>query len=162
MFSWGVCNPGYMANHDCWEVNLLSSIHKVNKTLIYSIRKSMALTSRDVILSNEPKNKWWREVMSPFLMDWGAVNLVCWPSVWVNFPIVLSQAQSCPSEYTHQNLQQEHPKLYLNLWHWISVFFFPLTSLVTTALVILQFAYNSAKSGTEHPSWVFANSSSHP
>ena len=44
-------------NHDCWEVNLLSSIHKVNKTLIHSILKIMALTSRDDILNNEPKEQ---------------------------------------------------------------------------------------------------------
>jgi len=36
---------------------LLSSIHKVNKTLIHSIRKIAALTSRDDILNNELKEQ---------------------------------------------------------------------------------------------------------
>jgi len=113
MFSWGVYNPGDMANHDCWEVNLLSSIHKVNKTLIYSIRKIAALTSRDDILNNEPKEQLMKRSHVTFLDRLGCCQ-----------PCLLVQAQSCPPEYTHQSLQQEHPKLHLDLWHWISVFFF--------------------------------------
>jgi len=97
---------------------LLSSIHKVNKTLIHSIRKLAALTSRDDILNNEPKEQLMKRSHVTFLDGLGGFQSCLLAKCFeLIAAAVLSQAWSCPPEHTHQNLQQEHPKLHSDLWH---------------------------------------------
>jgi len=57
MFPSGVCNPCNVADHDSWEVNLLPPVQQINETLIHNICKIAALTSRDEILDNKPKEQ---------------------------------------------------------------------------------------------------------
>jgi len=57
VFPGGVCNPYNMSNHDGRKVDLFLPIHQIDETPIHSIGKVAALTPRDDIFYDEPKQQ---------------------------------------------------------------------------------------------------------
>ena len=67
MFPGSVCYARNVAKHNGREVNLLPSVQEVNKALVHSIRKIAALTSRNDILDDQPKEQLVEGSHFPFL-----------------------------------------------------------------------------------------------
>jgi len=77
MFSGGVCYSCQMPNHNCREIDLLPSVHEIDKTLMHDIRKIFSQAPWCDIFYYKPDSNWLREIMSPFLTDLGVCNPVC-------------------------------------------------------------------------------------
>jgi len=69
----GVCNASNVPDHNCREIDLLASIHEINKTLIHGICLISPLTPRYDVLDNEPEQE---------LVEWCHIPFRYWLGVF--------------------------------------------------------------------------------
>ena len=61
------CNPRYVVDHECRQVDRLSSIHQISEALVHRISLIVPLRTRDNVLDYEPKDQLMERLYITFL-----------------------------------------------------------------------------------------------